>query len=807
MKKTTLENDTLAANTLIARLVSSEDLANLPGNKLDVYIDGTVQYEAFVRVGALPMPDDAKQGVFYVLPDNTVWFLDEAGNWETLHADSDKPDSIYKSLTDFAEGIGLEGTCDVSDIEDFDATAASTMIGNIFFYTVSGKIAVLEGISGDEITYRVLVSPSDGVNSWIVQVNSIPNASTLNTLDTLTIRWDNMNLIYDGQGNLVERSTFKNTIKLGENVYLQEAGGRPWAIGTMRSNNASELTLSIREDLRYSKNGFWVIRMNYANWLYWNTGIDVVSFGPDLVTDVLYYENGTQNSSMDAYDMLETAKLNQLVYCRDTNGQTRGVGLWLGPGGTDFRIFPIAVFADSSGIKPRNCWLSVDETQVNLDQLIDDEGTPFSLNIPAANTLAFSSVTDGSGYHQSGPYIHSSGRLKLDDLVVIADSNGVPRYQSTFRQYISSTSTIQVMLIYPFARDFQGKIMLGVSTTLDMSAWDTDEYVTIPYNSIIQSDYYTANSHSAGSGLEKYAKPGEPIYIYANSKAVYKAFVSEYDDTNNELRVFLTENLQGSDVDLSSLVKTVSKKVGYSLNATNKTINIDIEPYGTGYLFTADELAQTVGGKTVYPSRIEISYDGITTVTNSLDPGSTVDRYGHWYQHLCDFSLELYKSGSWVPVGSSTRWPGVYYTHRHTLAESDGMTTMGTAYRDDGQDIQYQSSLPSYSSAATQYLPMLRAGIHKTMTSSAQATAFKMKFNIQSFFPDNPRNETFFSATSKYETNGCSVDGALTWATTESSIKGLQFSMKVTPQWVSGTSYNGYIQTWDGIMTATAYYD
>lgn len=614
MKRTTLENDTLASNTLIARLVSSEDLANLPGNKLDVYIDGTIQYEAFVRVGALPMPADAKQGVFYVLPDSTVWFLDEAGNWETLHADSDKPDSIYKSSVDFTEGIGLEGTCDVSDIEDFDATSASTMIGNIFFYTVSGKIAVLEGINGDELTYRVLVSPSDGVNSWVVQVNSIPNASTLNTLDTLTIRWDNMNLIYDGQGNLVERTAFKNSIKLGENVYLQEAGGHPWAIGTMRSNNASELTLSIREDLRYSKNGIWIIRMNYSNWSSWNTGIDAVSFGASIVDDVIYCENGTQDMTMDAYDMIETAKLNQLVYCRDVTGQTRAVGLWIGPAGTDFRISPLAVFADTTNLRPRNCWLAVDETQVNLEQLIDEEGTPFSLNIPAANTLAFSSVIDGNSFHQSGPYVHSSGNLKANDMIIIGDSNGVPRYQSTFRQYISASNTIQVMLLYPFPRDFQGKIQLHISTTLDISGWAVDNYATIPYSSIVETDYYTANSHSTGSGLEKYAKPGEPLYIYSDGKAIYKAFVSEYDDTNNELRLFLTEEF----VDEESL--NFTKMFDFNWNIKGQGTSTSPTPTN---IFTAGELQKQIGNTVHRAKRIEVDFNGYMVITNKGVPSSS----------------------------------------------------------------------------------------------------------------------------------------------------------------------------------------
>lgn len=73
----------LSANTLVARLVNSSDLRGLPGNKVDVLMDTSLTFRAYTTVPVLPRPEDTVDGVFYILPDDTLNYVAN-GQWITL---------------------------------------------------------------------------------------------------------------------------------------------------------------------------------------------------------------------------------------------------------------------------------------------------------------------------------------------------------------------------------------------------------------------------------------------------------------------------------------------------------------------------------------------------------------------------------------------------------------------------------------------------------------------------------------------------------------------------------------------------
>lgn len=75
--------DFLSANHFIARLRSTEELKDLPGNKFDIYLDGKMKFTGYVEVGVLPRVEDAEEGLFYILPDGTLNYI-SGGQWETL---------------------------------------------------------------------------------------------------------------------------------------------------------------------------------------------------------------------------------------------------------------------------------------------------------------------------------------------------------------------------------------------------------------------------------------------------------------------------------------------------------------------------------------------------------------------------------------------------------------------------------------------------------------------------------------------------------------------------------------------------
>lgn len=71
----------LSANHFVAKLRSTEELKDLPGNKFDIYLDGTVKFTGYVNVPVLPRIEDAEEGVFYILPDGSLNYID-GGQWQ-----------------------------------------------------------------------------------------------------------------------------------------------------------------------------------------------------------------------------------------------------------------------------------------------------------------------------------------------------------------------------------------------------------------------------------------------------------------------------------------------------------------------------------------------------------------------------------------------------------------------------------------------------------------------------------------------------------------------------------------------------
>lgn len=72
-----------SSNTFIGRLVNSQDIRGIPGNKVDVLLDSSLTFTAYTIVPVLPRIQDAQVGVFYILPDDTLNYVDN-GRWVTL---------------------------------------------------------------------------------------------------------------------------------------------------------------------------------------------------------------------------------------------------------------------------------------------------------------------------------------------------------------------------------------------------------------------------------------------------------------------------------------------------------------------------------------------------------------------------------------------------------------------------------------------------------------------------------------------------------------------------------------------------
>lgn len=77
------KNNAKSSNTFIGRLVNSQDIRGIPGNKVDVLLDSSLTFRAYTIVPVLPRIQDAIVGVFYILPDDTLNYVDN-GRWVTL---------------------------------------------------------------------------------------------------------------------------------------------------------------------------------------------------------------------------------------------------------------------------------------------------------------------------------------------------------------------------------------------------------------------------------------------------------------------------------------------------------------------------------------------------------------------------------------------------------------------------------------------------------------------------------------------------------------------------------------------------
>lgn len=109
--------EAISGNTYIGRLVSAEDLRGLPGNKIDVLIDGEVSMRAAVEVPVLPNPEDALEGVFYITPDGQIHYLAD-GEWKTIVADGSK---IYRVHTLPTTDIDPQGIYIIDATEEPDS--------------------------------------------------------------------------------------------------------------------------------------------------------------------------------------------------------------------------------------------------------------------------------------------------------------------------------------------------------------------------------------------------------------------------------------------------------------------------------------------------------------------------------------------------------------------------------------------------------------------------------------------------------------------------------------------------------------
>lgn len=114
----------LASNTFVARLVAGSDVKSLPGNKIDILMDDELTVSSYIQVPVLPLPKDAKEGVFYILPNSSINFIIN-GQWESVFPTDEVIKKVKKA----------DGTALPVDTSDMSVTLPQDDLSDGFYFT------------------------------------------------------------------------------------------------------------------------------------------------------------------------------------------------------------------------------------------------------------------------------------------------------------------------------------------------------------------------------------------------------------------------------------------------------------------------------------------------------------------------------------------------------------------------------------------------------------------------------------------------------------------------------------------------
>lgn len=168
--------EAISGNTYIGRLVSADDLRGLPGNKIDVLIDGEVSMRAAVEVPVLPNPEDAIEGIFYITPDGVIHYLAD-GEWKSIVADGAKIYRVHELPTTDIDPQGIyiiDATEEEGGGADVYTLAFMTNIPHSAMYTSSISTSTLDWNNGD----KAYIYKNGSLLSTISDYDSLKDALT-----------------------------------------------------------------------------------------------------------------------------------------------------------------------------------------------------------------------------------------------------------------------------------------------------------------------------------------------------------------------------------------------------------------------------------------------------------------------------------------------------------------------------------------------------------------------------------------------------------------------------------------------------
>lgn len=172
----------MSANTFVGRFVDSTDLRGLPANKIDILLDNNLNLDSFAEVPVLPRVEDAKEGVFYVLPNDTINFVSE-GTWHTVVSNGIQKVKKSNGTALDIDPTDLSVTLPQDDLSDgfyYTTSTLSTVIGAV---TVVGSANIASFNKDDLVLGETTLYDSNGTLAVVTSLydSEMVNATTMST--------------------------------------------------------------------------------------------------------------------------------------------------------------------------------------------------------------------------------------------------------------------------------------------------------------------------------------------------------------------------------------------------------------------------------------------------------------------------------------------------------------------------------------------------------------------------------------------------------------------------------------------------
>lgn len=116
----------LSSNTFVARLIDGSDVKGLPGNKIDILMDDELTMSSYIQVPVLPLVKDAKEGVFYILPNSSINYIID-GQWESVFPTDEVIKKVKKA----------DGTVLPVNTADMSVTLPQDDLSDGFYFTTA----------------------------------------------------------------------------------------------------------------------------------------------------------------------------------------------------------------------------------------------------------------------------------------------------------------------------------------------------------------------------------------------------------------------------------------------------------------------------------------------------------------------------------------------------------------------------------------------------------------------------------------------------------------------------------------------